>query len=270
MTRLAGKRVLVTGSARGIGFEIACEFARCGAALMLTDVDREALETARQRIDEMGAQVAAYPMDVTCSADILAVRDAIARDHGPIDVLVNNAGVVFGGAFLEVPFEKHELTFRINTLGVMAVTHAFLPQLIQSDEAHLVNVASASGMLGLPYGSTYAASKWSVIGFGESIRLELEHLNHGHVHVTTVCPSYISTGLFDGVKAPLLTPILKPAKFARSLRKAVERNRIFLRTPFMVKTVPILQGLFPRRVVDWIQARFGVTASMRFWHGRGS
>ncbi|MCB1043397.1 MAG: SDR family oxidoreductase [Acidobacteria bacterium] len=270
MTQLSGKRVLITGAAQGIGFAIARAFAEKGAEIVLTDVQSEVLDRARATLTGEGKNAHAYVMDVTDQNAVLATRDAVHKDLGPIDVLVNNAGIVFGGAFLDVPLEKHRLTYGINTLGVMGVTHAFLPDLIAKPEAHLVNLASASGFLGLPYGTTYASSKWSVIGFSESIRLELEQLGHKHVHVTTVCPSYINTGLFEGVKAPLLTPILDPKKLAQQIVRAVSKNRIFLRTPFMVKTVPLLQGLLPRRAVDWIQAKFGVTASMSFWRGHGA
>ncbi len=268
MTQIAGKRVLVTGSAQGIGLEMAIDFARAGAEIILTDVNEQALTQAREKVAAVGICAMTCKMDVTDRDQIQAAKVAIHQACGPIDVLVNNAGIVFGGAFLDVPLEKHELTYRINTLGLVAVTHCFLPDLIASDQGHLVNIASASGFLGLPYGACYASSKWSVIGFGESIRLELKQLKHRHVHVTTVCPSYISTGLFDGVKAPLLTPILKPAAFAKKVTKSIQKNHAFLRTPFMVKTIPLLHGLFPRRLVDWIQAKFGVTASMSFWQGR--
>ena len=89
------------------------------------------------------------------------------RDGGPIDVLVNNAGLVFGGAFLDVPLERHLTTYRVNTLGLVAMTHAFLPDLMAGRDGHVVNVASASGFIGLPFGATYASSKWAVLGFSE-------------------------------------------------------------------------------------------------------
>ena len=131
---------------------------------------------------------------------------------GPITSLINNAGVVFGGEFEQVELDQHLNTFRVNSEGLMATTHAFLDDLIQAKEAYLVNIASASAFIGLPYGSTYAASKWAVVGFSESLRLELAVRKIRHVHVTSVCPSYISTGMFDGVKTPLFSPMLTPKK----------------------------------------------------------
>ena len=131
-----------------------------------------------------------------------------------MDVLVNNAGIVHGGPFLDVPVERHLATYRVNVLGLVAVTHAFLPDLIASADSHLVNIASASGYIGLPHGSTYASSKWAVIGFSESLLLELELHGHRHVHVTTVCPSYVTTGLFDGARAARTTSLLSPERLA--------------------------------------------------------
>ena len=106
--------------------------------------------------------------------------------------------------------EKHQLTYFINTLGPVALTHAFMSDFLSNTEAHIVNIASASGFVGLPYGSTYASSKWAMIGFSDSLRLEMLERGLKQVRVTTVCPSYIATGMFQGVKPPMMIPWLKP------------------------------------------------------------
>ena len=115
-------------------------------------------------------------------------RERINADGGPIEVLVNNAGTVFGGYFLDVPLDRHLTTLAVNLLGVVIVTHAFLPDLIDRPDAHLVNIASVAALRRRVRGSTYASSKWGVIGFSESIELELREQGNAHVHVTTVCP----------------------------------------------------------------------------------
>ena len=194
METLRGKRVLVTGAASGIGKAIAERVAAEGAELLLVDVNQRALEAAGAALARSGAQVRTYVLDVRDTSRMVGLHEEIDKDGGPIDVLVNNAGLVFGGAFLDVPLEQHLTTYRVNTIGLVAMTYAFLPDLIAGRDGHVVNIASASGFIGLPFGATYASSKWAVLGFSESLDQELALQGHRHVHVTAVCPSYVSTG----------------------------------------------------------------------------
>lgn len=268
MRELRDKRVLITGGAAGIGRSLAEHFAARGARLVLADINAQVLEGTVAALTRNGASAAGYRLDVTDHEAIGIVRRRILEEQGPVDILVNNAGIVFGGPFLQVPWEKHLATYRINVLGLVAMTQAFLPDLVARPEAHLVNMASAAGLIGLPYGSTYASSKWAVIGFSESIRLELAMLGHRRVGVTTVCPSYVSTGLFDGARAPLTTSILTPDDVAGMVIRAVERNRSLVLTPWLVKVTPMLKGILPGRLFDIVAWQFGATSGMSHWKGR--
>jgi short-subunit dehydrogenase len=267
MKNFRGKRILITGSAGGIGRKLAKRFAREGATLILSDVKEADLKDAAAEMRSVGGSAHAYVLDITKIDAITAFRDRVHAEVGKLDMLVNNAGVVFGGPFLEVPLSQHMLTYGVNTLGLVAMTHAFLPDLVASPDAHLVNIASASGLLGLPNGATYASSKWSVIGFTESLRLELEQRGLRNCKVTTICPSYIATGMFDGVRPPLLTPILTPDRLVDKMVEAIEKDEIFLLEPPIVKTVPMLKGLLPPRIFDWVADRLGVSTSMNTWRG---
>ena len=267
MQSLRNKRTLITGAAAGIGKALAEQFGAQGAQLLLVDLNHTTLDATAAELRARGISVQSYPLDVTDLPGITALRDRIHRDGGPIDVLVNNAGLVFGGSFLDVPLEKHLLTYQVNTVGLVAMTHAFLPDLIGRSDAHLVNLASASGHIGLPFGTTYASSKWSVIGFSESLLLELQLLGHAHVHVTTVCPSYVSTGLFEGVKAPFSTSLLTPDVLAIEVVDAVLANTPAVNTPWLVKVTPILKGLMPFDLFYRMAAWLGVNTSMLSWRG---
>jgi short-subunit dehydrogenase len=269
MKTLQGKRALVTGGASGIGKAIAERLASNGAELVLVDLNEATLQKAAAELSRGGARVTTYVLDVTDTSRITGLKEQIARDLGPIDVLVNNAGLVFGGGFLDVPLEKHLTTYRVNTLGLVAMTHAFLPDLIAGSDGHVVNVASASGYIGLPFGATYASSKWAVIGFSESLGLELELQGHGHVHVTSVCPSYVRTGLFDGAKAPLFTSLLTADKVADLTVRAILADKPQVRTPWLVPVTPILKALLPFRLFYRAAAVLGVNTSMMEWRGRG-
>lgn len=265
MTDIRDKRTLITGAGGGIGLTIAKAFAAAGADLVLTDIDMDALKRAQSEI-EGATRLQIVKLDVTDPEQVQKAREEV-NSEGPLEILVNNAGVVFGGPFLEVPLEKHLLTYKVNTLGLVTVTHTFLPDIIRQKEGHIINIASASGMLGLPMGGTYASSKWSVIGFSESLRLELGQLGKENIKVTTVNPSYVDTGMFDGVKPPMLTPILTPEKLAAKIVEGVQEDKIFINEPFMVKTIPLLKGLFPPRVADRLADLMGVNNSMDKWKG---
>jgi short-subunit dehydrogenase len=243
---------------------------------VLTDLREDLLEAAAAELRSQAAQsaprvpvVTAYPLDVTDEAAILHLRDEIHRTLGPIDVLINNAGLVFGGSFLDVPLARHRTTYEVNTLGLVAMTHAFLPDLIARPAGHLVNIASSSAYIGLPYGTTYASSKWAALGFSDGIRLELEELGHRHVRVTTICPSFVSTGLFAGATAIKQTTFLEADALAEQIVRAVERDKIYLMAPRLAYITPVMRGVLPTWLFDWVGRWFGVTTSMRHWRGRG-
>ena len=268
MSSLRLKRVLITGAAQGLGKELAASFAREGAEVVLTDIDAGRLEAAREELSTSGARCRAYCLDVTDTDAIAEVRDELRRDAGAVDLLVNNAGVVFGGPFLDVPLNRHQLTYRVNVEGVVAMTHAFLPDIMASPRGHLVFIASASGYVGLPNGATYASSKWATIGFAESIRAELKHLGHRKVGVTTVCPTYIDTGMFEGAAPPKTTTMLDPQQVAEKVVEAVKRRRVWVREPWIVKITPFLKHGLPTPLSDFISDAFGASASLDRWRGR--
>ena len=188
-------------------------------------------------------------------------------EHGPIDVLVNNAGVVFGGPFLDVPLDKHTITVGVNLTGVLTMTHAFLPDLLARPAGHVVNIASAAAVLALPMATSYAASKWAVLGFSESLREELRELGHRHVGITAVCPSYVTTGLFDGARPARTTGWLMPEKVAQATVRAVERGREFVMLPWQARAMYWLCAGWPRSWYRAVCRRLGVSRSMTDWRG---
>ncbi len=268
MSKLEGKRVLISGGAQGIGYEMAIKFADRGSQVVLADINEDKLGEAKATLEARGVAASGFQVDVTNPASIASLRAKMAAEVGPIDVLVNNAGVVFGGPFTKTSLEQHFKTYEVNVLGLVAMTHAFLDDLVERPEAHLVHIASASGLIGLPFGSTYASSKWAVIGFGESIRAELKVHGHDHVRSTIVCPSYIGTGMFKGAAAPKATSILEPEYLAEKVVHAVEHNTVHVLEPFMVKLTPVIKALLPTGLYDKLSHLFGADTSMAHWKGR--
>lgn len=268
MPYFSGKRALITGAGTGIGALLAKELARLGASVIVTARRKAAADEVVKGIRAADGDAHAMVLDVSKFGSFAGFRDKLHAEHGPIDILINNAGVVFGGEFEQVPLEQHLNTFDINTTGLMALTHTLLPDLLQSKRAWLVNISSASAFIGLPFGSTYAASKWAVLGFSESLRLELKERGYSNVTVTSVCPSYISTGMFDGVKSPLLSPMLTPGRVVKSILRGMEKGAAIVQEPPMVGSIDLMKGLLPRPIWDEVAKRTGISTSMRHWRGK--
>jgi len=267
MKTLKGKRVLITGAGHGIGRTQSLAFAREGAVVIGTDMNADSLSQLANDIRAAGGDAHTYQLDVTDEERIHDVRDEINNSIGPIDCLVNNAGVVNGGAFLDIPLEKHLLTYQVNTLALVAMTHIFLPDLLSREQSHIVHIASASGYVGLPFGTTYASSKWAVIGFSESLRQELQELGYRQIGVTAICPGYIKTGMFDGVTQPRGMRLLTPELIADRVISAVKRNKPLVIEPPIARLAPMMLGIVPTRMLDSISKLFGMNTSMQQWRG---
>jgi len=267
METLAGKRALITGAAQGIGRAIARRFARAGAEGILVDRDQAGLQALAEELGAGGFPARAVVRDLS---DTTRLADLVASVHaagGPIDVLVNNAGIVAGGPFLDVALDDHLRTLRINVEALVALTHAFLPDLLSRPESHLVNLASAASYLGVPRAATYASSKWAVLGFSESLMVELRALGHGHVGVTAVCPLFVDTGMFEGARPPWGTRMLDADGVAQRVTRAVLRRERFVRTPWLAALAPMLKGVLPFGAFYGLADLMGVTASMAQWTG---
>ena len=182
--------------------------------------------------------------------------------------MVNNAGIVFGGNFLDISIEQHRKTYDVNTQGIVNMMHIFLQDLIKQKESHIINIASASGFTALPNGATYASSKAAVTNLSESLINELKQNKINHVGMTIVCPAYVNTGMFDGVKEPLFIPMLKPEKLAYKIVRAVSKNKRFVLEPAFIKFIPILKALTPYFFFDFLGKILGGYSSMNFWTGR--
>ena len=269
MTDVDGRVVLITGAASGIGRLLAGELARRGARLALWDLDTERLADVRSDIAALiGREPAVYGCDVS---DRHAVADTAARvraEVGEVDVLVNNAGVVSGRYLVDLPDEKIEQTFAVNTLALYWTTKAFLPSMIDRGRGHIVTIASAAALVGVAKQTDYSASKHAAFGFDESLRVELARTAPSLV-TTVVCPFYIDTGMFAGVKTrvPLLLPILRPDDVARKIARAIERDRRVLVMPPLLRVLPAMRVL-PPRAFDAMMNLFGVNRTMDDFVGR--
>ncbi len=157
---------------------------------------------------------------------VYARADEVRGVAGDVDVLVNNAGIVSGRPLLELSDECIERTFAVNTLALFWTTKAFLPAMTARGSGHVVTVASAAGLIGTARETDYAASKFAAVGFNEALRQELRRSACG-VRTTVVCPYYVDTGMFKGVKTrfPFLLPVLKEQDVADRVLRAIQRDQ---------------------------------------------
>lgn len=269
MTDINGKTTLITGAARGMGREIAYRFGDRGARLALVDIDEENLEETARRLRRAGATVETFICDLSEPDNVVALREKVHEALGPVELLVNNAGVVQGGPLEEIDEKWDQLTMDVNIGAVHWMTKTFLPDLKKARSSHLVQMASAASFVGLPYQVMYCASKWFVTGYSEALRAELRKEGAEHVKMSIICPSLVDTGMFEGSEPPALTPILTPQFVADRVIEAVENEELYVKEPWMAKAAPLMQSLLPTRIVDKLADTLGATEIMHGWQGRG-
>lgn len=220
--KLRDKVVLVTGASRGIGAQVARQAAQRGARVGVFARTAADLEALRR---ELGERCAVATGDVGVAEEVDVAVDEIARALGPVDVVVNNAGIGLYGAFLDADVDALDRIMRVNYLGTVHVLKAVLPQMVERRTGHVVTVASIAGRIGSPFEAGYAASKFAVIGLSEALSVELAPLGIG---VSLVNPGPVDTDFFDARGVPYARSSPKPvpaAKVARAVLDAVEHER---------------------------------------------
>jgi NAD(P)-dependent dehydrogenase (short-subunit alcohol dehydrogenase family) len=189
--RLRGKTVLITGGSRGLGLALAREMVLQGARVAICGRDPESLERARGSLERQGADVLAVPCDVTDPASVQAMLQEVHRALGPIDVLVNNAGVIEVGPVETMSLSDYEEAMGTNFWGMVYPTLAVLPEMRERKGGRVVNITSIGGKLGIPHLLPYSASKFAAVGFSQGLRAEVAA---DGIRVVTVCPGLMRTG----------------------------------------------------------------------------
>lgn len=195
---LAGKVALVTGASSGIGEATAAALAAAGAKVAIAARRADRLEALAVRIEKAGGTALRIEADVTSNDDVSAMVDKVVAEWGRLDILVNNAGVMLLSPAAEAILDDWRRMIELNLLALMGVTKAALPHL-RSVKGHIVNVSSIAGRVANPGASGYAATKFGVVGFSESLRREVYA---DKVRVTVIEPGLVRTELGDHVTNP--------------------------------------------------------------------
>jgi NAD(P)-dependent dehydrogenase (short-subunit alcohol dehydrogenase family) len=270
MNSVDGKIVLVTGAAMGLGKLFAATAVKEKAAhVVLWDINDGALKDTAAELEALGGTVSTYVVDVSSKDAVHEAAEAVRAEVGDVQILVNNAGIVRGnGYFWENQDRDIEQTMLINALAPMFVAREFLPAMVASNgECRVVNIASSAGLNAVPRLAAYCGSKWAAVGWSDSIRLELEQAGHKHVRVTTVCPTYINTGMFDGARGIFLTPMLKQEEVVAGSWREMLKGGPFLIIPWTSRLNKMLSGVLPVKFRDIWLDRVGVYDSMSQFTG---
>ena len=237
---LVGRVALVTGGARGIGRATVAAFVREGMRVAIGDLD---VEAARKTARELGAGTVALPLDVTDRESVEAFVAAAEDALGAVDVLVNNAGIMQLGAFVDEDDTTTQRMLDINVNGVLHGMKAVLPRFAARGRGHLVNVASSAGKAGYAGGATYCGTKHFVVGVSEAVRAELRGSG---VEVSCVMPVVVKTELAAGLPRTRGVKHITPEDVAGEIVSALRVPRFDVYVPRAVGTLTAAFGVLPR------------------------
>jgi short-subunit dehydrogenase len=246
-TRLQDKRVLITGASSGIGEAAAREFARQGAEVVIVSEQAEALHAVAASIRKAGGRVTAVVVDLSKPEQVRGVIPRIEADVGPLDVLVNNAGIGLGATIMETQQEKMRLLFEVNFFALAELCKQALTAMSVRRSGRIINISSAAALFGSPTVSAYSATKGAVHAY--SMALRTEAVIYG-VHVSEVLPVSVRTRFFDSVHGEKYKPsgvMLTSEKVAQSIVQcaAAARPPAEVQPYYPIRFIFILTALFP-------------------------
>lgn len=260
--------ILITGAGSGLGKSLAKKLAKEGAKLVLWDLNEKANDETRDEIKQAGGIAYSFKCDVSKREEIYAVAKKVISEIGNVTILINNAGIVTGKKFLDSSDELIEKTMQVNSMAIFWTVKCFLPHMLETNHGHIVTVASMAGHVGTAGLCDYCASKFAAVGFDDSLRNELVLLGKDGINTTVVCPYYINTGMFDGVKSKLI-PLLETDYVTDKMLEAILTNQQVLMLPRLMYIVALMSRLFPIRVLSYMANElFETNQAMNSFSGR--
>ena len=271
---LSGKRAIVTGGAMGIGYATVKILIKEKCIVTIWDINGKELKRAKSELESLGGKVFTHICDVSDKEKVYDLAKKAKKEMGGTDILINNAGYVKGGELLDHTDEVWEKTIQVNLTSMLYTIRAVLPEMYERNSGHIVNISSASGFLGVAGLSVYAATKWAVWGLTESMRYEAWNNGKRGVRWTSIHPSYLAKGMFEGAKlgflGNLIVPLVKSHDvIARAIVDgALKKGKYSVRRPRSLRLTIILRGILPDVWFQKLMILMGVHRSMETWKGR--
>ena len=237
---LTGKVAAITGGARGIGKETARQFVREGMKVAIGDLD---LDLAKKTAEELGPNVIALPLNVTERDSFRAFLDTTEEQLGAVDVLVNNAGIMQLGRFIEEDDATTQRQIDINVNGVLWGMKEILPRFMARNTGHLVNVASTAGKGGFPGGATYCGTKHFVVGVSEAVRAEVRDTA---IEVSCVMPVVVKTELASGLQPTRGVKHIEAGDVAEEIVRALKHPKFDVFVPRQIQAITTAMSILPR------------------------
>lgn len=267
------QHVFITGAGSGLGRIMAQKFVRLGSKITICDINQKGLnETVEMIQKERGstAMVNAQTLDVTNRQGIRDIAKQCVEHFGEVDILLNNAGIVQGKSILEMNENLTSKTMIINCECHFWLVREFLPAMMRRNNGHVVSIASMAGICSQPGLSDYCASKFAAVGFNEALRLEMKQ-SRRNIVCTTVCPMFINTGMFSGVKTSNILPMLNQEDVVRRIMIAILQNEEMVHIPWYIGPIASFgKTWFSAHYFDLLNKFMcGGWDSMDNWEGRG-
>ncbi len=268
-----GKTALVTGGAMGIGLATVKRLLKEGISVTIWDLNEDALNKAKNDLSNYAQMIFTHVCDVTNYSRVDELIETAYTEMGSIDFLINNAGFVREGELTNRDFIDWQKTIEINLCSLVFLTQKVLPKMYDNNFGHVVNISSASSTLGVPNLSVYTASKWAVWGFTESMRFEAQNKKK-NVRFSSVHPSYIKTGMFEGAKLGFLGNLIVPlVKNHDVIAKAIIQDALIngkyrVLRPRSLRLSILLRGILPDYFYQKMLLVMGVHNSMSSFKGR--
>jgi short-subunit dehydrogenase len=254
MDNVRGRTIAITGAARGIGHATAKALLARGARVVIGDRDVRVLESAVAELAKFG-QVTGYPLDVTDQASFATFLDkARTEGQGHIDVLINNAGVMPVGPFLEQTEAAIRSSIEVNFYGVLTGCRLVLPEMVKRRRGHIVNIASMAGMVAVPGQAVYAGTKFAVVGL--STALADEFAPQG-VEVTVILPTFTNTELIAGTKATGAQKPVQPEDIAAAIVKTLDKPKTHVSVPAPLRFIGAATSMLGPRGRRWLSKQMG-------------
>ncbi|XP_017771270.1 PREDICTED: short-chain dehydrogenase/reductase family 16C member 6 isoform X2 [Nicrophorus vespilloides] len=244
---LRNKIILLTGGAGGVGQELTLRLARLKAKVVVWDINEKALEKVQEKCAKEGYKIYTYAVDISDRQNVYKNADLVKSEVGHVDILINNAGIVCGNTFLDIPDHMIEKTYQVNILSHYWTTKAFLSDMLKNGRGHIVTMGSLTGLLGTYKCTDYSGTKHAAMGFHESLMAELKTHGHDNINMTIVCPYFINTGMFSGCK-PRNFPMLEPKDVAKRLITAVRREEVYVTMPGWARFILPMKNFIPAKL----------------------